>query len=87
MKVPAPGDHLGGDSTGRGVQTVINSIVRQRLRLSGHCGMPLIILGDDASVVALGMGDQPNGREAFAGTLACPPPLPYVPMSSVSRLT
>jgi hypothetical protein len=38
---------------GRGVQTVINSIVRQRLRLSGHCGMPLIILGDDASVAAL----------------------------------
>ena len=30
MKKPAPGDHLGGDSTCRGVQTVINSIVRQR---------------------------------------------------------
>ena len=30
MEMPAPGDHLGGDSIGRGVQTVINSIVRQR---------------------------------------------------------
>jgi hypothetical protein len=49
MKMPAPADHLGGDSTGRGVQTVINSIVRQGLRLSGHFGMPQIILGDDAS--------------------------------------
>jgi hypothetical protein len=29
MKMSAPGDDPGGDSTGRGVQTVINSIVRQ----------------------------------------------------------
>ena len=29
MKMPAPGDHLGGDGTGRGVQTVINCIVKQ----------------------------------------------------------